>query len=407
MCTNPKTIKVPTSPAEYALSHNPYKVVTVPCGKCYECLSVRQNQLSVRCANEAMFKGSCHFLTLTYSEDNVPLSISPWKLDKSTGEYSQLDVAEPLTDAQDFRYRSCVLKDSYVNGQARIYEHMFCDLGDSLLMLRVTPSLRYDDVRLWLKLSRVRYEREFGHKMSDFTYCIVGEYGHHNTCRPHYHCLFFGATRKEVQYLANLWSSREGKNFGYSYLSNEIPCTDFGKVSSYLGKYCAKGDFDLDSVRQGLTYKSRMCTSKYLGSHISEASLYSYRALDYMVYDVNQSSFPEELLSVIRERLYIKLPGLGDFKFKLPKCILNTIFNNKWKNGVFQKSNLQIAYSNFVRNRISEENEGEFEQFISNFLPEDLSLAVSQFENNRLVILQAREKNRKESIRKKLKRSKF
>lgn len=63
-----------------------YSKCLVPCGKCADCLSKRQSDLAARCAAEARKRGSMGFLTLTYSDNFLPIAVLLRKVDKSTGE---------------------------------------------------------------------------------------------------------------------------------------------------------------------------------------------------------------------------------------------------------------------------------------------------------------------------------
>lgn len=53
----------------------------VPCGKCQGCLLERSRQVSVRCMHEAQMQPENCFLTLTYSESQLPVDYSVNKLD--------------------------------------------------------------------------------------------------------------------------------------------------------------------------------------------------------------------------------------------------------------------------------------------------------------------------------------
>lgn len=49
-------------------------IQTVPCGKCLSCLSRRRSSWSFRLNQEMRVSTSAHFLTLTYSDENLPRS---------------------------------------------------------------------------------------------------------------------------------------------------------------------------------------------------------------------------------------------------------------------------------------------------------------------------------------------
>lgn len=47
--------------------------ITIPCGKCVECLSTRRQIWLFRLLNELKVAESCHFITLTYDDEHVPI----------------------------------------------------------------------------------------------------------------------------------------------------------------------------------------------------------------------------------------------------------------------------------------------------------------------------------------------
>ena len=55
MCTRPVAIRLPPNPYERSIGIKSDKVLTVPCGKCPECLSKRQKDISIRCKNIRKF----------------------------------------------------------------------------------------------------------------------------------------------------------------------------------------------------------------------------------------------------------------------------------------------------------------------------------------------------------------
>lgn len=68
-CISPLSIRDPKG-------LTPSGFITVPCGKCASCLINRRNEWIVRLTEEARHCPASFFLTLTYNDDNIPLTES-------------------------------------------------------------------------------------------------------------------------------------------------------------------------------------------------------------------------------------------------------------------------------------------------------------------------------------------
>lgn len=123
-CLVPVTIKNP----HYGTKPNQSPFLSVPCGKCANCIANRRSVWCWRLQQEKRDSTTAYFVTLTYSDENVPV-------DYDTGE--------------------------------------IC--------------LRKSDLQKWLKRVRKWYPKKDGFNIR---YFAVGEYGD-NTLRPHYHVLLF------------------------------------------------------------------------------------------------------------------------------------------------------------------------------------------------------------------------
>lgn len=190
----------------------------VPCGKCNQCLSLQQNEYVVRSVEESKKKGNVWFFTLTYRNDNVPITFD---LDgeikeenPETGEVFFADSARLLTlDRQDI-----------VDWKKRCRE----------------------------KINRAR--KKAGQPRVDFSYMICGEYGP-QTHRPHYHGLFIGLTKEEVSIFEEDWKQTHGYTC-FKYIPT-IPKDGVNQVEAtarYVAKYICK----LDALEEPLVKEKKV-----------------------------------------------------------------------------------------------------------------------------------------------------
>lgn len=214
---------------------NPVKVGrdTYPCGKCYECIKQKQMDYAQLMYFQAFKKHSAHFVTLTYDDDYLPIKFGLIEKDSDEMKVDFIYNYKKLQPLREFYFQLC--DQSQKDFHRRLLGHQLYILDDGT-EIRLCQSLNRRDFRLWLKRCRVYYEREFGKKLSDFSYFAVGEYGE-KTYRAHYHCCFFGLTKEEVFYLCHSWP------YGFA-LPKELPLyssVDVARCVMYVAKYMNKG----------------------------------------------------------------------------------------------------------------------------------------------------------------------
>lgn len=117
----------------------------VPCGKCNFCLQNKRADWTFRLKEELKVSSSAFFLTLTYSEENLPYS-----------------------------------------------------------MLSHLPELNKSDVQLFTKRLRTYESKNYSNPVS-LRYYTVGEYGT-RTNRPHYHSIMFNMQLSTAAALPELWA---------------------------------------------------------------------------------------------------------------------------------------------------------------------------------------------------------
>lgn len=414
MCTRPVVVRLPPNPYEYSQGIRSDKVLTVPCGKCAECLSKRQNDVAIRCYREAQKFGSCHFVTLTYAPHKVPIAQTLLACDMSTGEVciekcSELCSAPILSSILDEYH------DSGINEVFYHYEHL-CDYEGISYDIVYTPTLNYRDVQLCIKNFRVKFAREFSEKLT-FSYIAVGEYGHKRSHRPHYHLLFFGLTEFQVRYFMDLWSAIDTNTglrvFGRSYLRsvnfvNKDGSDGLAKVASYVGKYSSKGSFNPSSVLSHYTLPCRISSSRGLGMDNINRLYSYYRAYDVAgVYDIelmNTDYDRMKLYDIILSRLSYEFNG---YKFSLPLSLRRKIFSYRLVDGRACWSRLYYEVMDYARTLYSDISDRKFRAFLGNYANKPLSevvLLFESFEKNNLLL---REQTKKKHLSDFYSKSKF
>lgn len=179
-----------------------------PCGKCAACAIRKRKEMSVRLAHECSMFDDAVFLTLTYDEDNVPVT------DKT------FSIGNPLKDF----YRG---KDVDLSS------------GDWDRTLNI-PDVQKFMKRLRRHLEYVPKKRKVvrDHLDTKVRYFACGEYGT-RTHRPHYHLIIFGWKPSDLEPL-------KLHNGNVVYVSKQIEklwpfghitCSD---VNTAVAQYCAR-----------------------------------------------------------------------------------------------------------------------------------------------------------------------
>lgn len=154
-CHNPLTVPRPSG-------RGFFDKMRIPCGKCLPCLQRKRNEWTFRLNTELKHSSTAFFITLTYSDENIPLSES--------GHYT-------------------------------LFKR---DLSAFMKRLRVTVARHIDNALNTPQNTKLRF-------------FSVGEYGD-QTHRPHYHLLLFnlpGFDHRPISYkrLTNLLDKTWGKGF--------------------------------------------------------------------------------------------------------------------------------------------------------------------------------------------------
>ena len=195
--------------------------ITTSCGCCPACLARMSKKASYQCSLHEMDYKYCMFVTLTYSNDNMPLlRLEEFEYnDDNACIYHMYDVTARFQAAQNIIgnfVANATVSPSYVS-QIRSKFHYF---GNDI------PYLSKYDAQCFLKRFRKHLNKFTDEKVS---YYLVGEYGPIHF-RPHFHVLFYFDSETILQNFGKvLHSSWSLGRVDYSQSR--------GKCSTYVAQY--------------------------------------------------------------------------------------------------------------------------------------------------------------------------
>lgn len=328
MCLHPITLNAPPEYCTYQASvdrlfspgyyRRKYPLVlTVPCGKCVECIKKRQSDYLQVYYLLAQRYGSMHFVTLTYDNEHIPVAVReelPYVDQDGFVIYGPPVLDHPLCDQLRSLYFTRYIKGLYTP------QVLFLD-GQSYT---VTPSVSRREARLWLKAARVKYKFDYGENLPKFSYSLVPEYGL-KTSRPHYHILFFGLDDKLVNYLVNRWQN------GFTFVEN-IPVNSGDQsraaVSNYVSKYITKGIFEQPYLRKGLDgeyncERARVCSSRDLVQLPEKMEAY------YNLDDLSSTFFYSPDFDISDRLISRQHIHIGKYDYKLGRHLIDYLYKYK------------------------------------------------------------------------------
>lgn len=353
-----------------------FDTIVVPCGKCLACLKNKQSSMVVRCLREARYRGSFGFMTLTYDDDHLPLTQSLWAVHLQTGEAHIVEDPEFVSTGMHPDLKLCEVFRGIDASPSPRYKSWEIFRADGFSYeARITPSVCRSDVRTWLKMARIQYEREHGVKMPSFSYVAISEYGP-RTCRPHYHLAFFGLDRKTLDWLLVRWNFGKVKQVRMVACVNKDKSSGFIRASKYIGKYMSKGKFECECVKCGAAERPRVCQSMGLGAHDLEPVRRWLLCWDmvgeYDPFTLTRSdgsqlerSDVDRLVEQIPKRLVYKVDELTTLPF--PRLLRERIFTQKLNEHDKEKtvSPLWIMASAALRDMSARESDERLRSFLA------------------------------------------
>lgn len=387
-----------------------WHIVTVSCGKCWECVRKRQNEMAALVVRESEFRGALMHVTFSYAPEHLPMyyvhrfydaeslepagTSIPQRISRSTelftNQYADILLSKSdklflrqsrvprrkklrssvlmlnaMTKTEQERadllsrsrktlqLREDFIREDYIRKYGRrecrkplLVDSRLSEDGKLVVDTEVYPSLCRKDVSLYLKRERVRYEREHGCKLPDFTYNVIGELGPKHG-RPHFH-MCVCAKPDDLGVLEDFLfcHDRANSNFENSWhnLVGNVKCKrvvryDFRKgnghdgfeaAGKYIGKYLAKGqEFEEENVVRGFVERPRRCCSANFGVGDLDALRNFHLCFDlFGQYDVESPrTYPKDksaLADWVLSRMYLTING---HKYPIPKRIKQLLFH--------------------------------------------------------------------------------
>lgn len=262
MCLHPITVRYSNSTTGPTGS----RTALVPCGKCPECLRAYQSAWTVRLLHHLRAKQYGVFVTLTYSDENVP-----YKIDPLSGE--------------------------------------------------VFPTVCKSHVQQFLKTCRRTFLSATGKKI---TFFLTSEYGP-RTLRPHYHAVLFSVTLDEWnRYFAPYWRSRYGFTTE-SAISAASPKSF--RSCRYVAKYCSKGMFENPRVSDGLVDPTFHLISKGIGKSYLTDETINYHLSKSFDSRFDSAHRPTDgYLNSLKGTLRVNVAG---FDYKVPRYYKEVLFGSR------------------------------------------------------------------------------
>lgn len=277
----------------------------VPCGKCHECLAKSQNEFAALACLEAKRRSSMWFFTFTYSNNTCPIC--------GSSSFDGCDRTRWFVQEPD-RSEICSTLALNMDGSKKLHPVVIDGID-------YCPSLCREDWRLFIKRTRLAYEREFG-SISKFVYAGFGEYGGQFN-RPHGHFLFYDLTDQEARYFQMRWNTE----FGFCSL-DKIPVVNRDgspahvKVSKYVAKYLHKPKTDFQPLLDGLCEAPRRVSSRGFGVGVVEDKLKDF----YLANDLKNQPLDVRFNEILERRKSLIIDGS---KFPLPRRISDKFFREE------------------------------------------------------------------------------
>lgn len=250
---------------------NPHtkEVLIVGCGKCEACSLQKSSMRALKCKLESMSHAVTMFVTLTYSNEHVPLMQPIFDIHPDLHEDRKVLFVDDDEIISESRLSLSKLNDLQKK----------CNLGESL------PYLRKRDLQLFMKRLRKHLSKFTDERIR---YYAVGEYGPVHF-RPHYHLLLWFSERETQEAIEK--SIRASWQFGRIDVQ-----VSSGNSSSYVAGYLNSSSH-LPRVFKARQARPFSVHSRHLGEEILQSKkeeVYQMSAKDFVTRSITIGDTPTE-----------------------------------------------------------------------------------------------------------------
>lgn len=278
-CLNPQKIRNPHTGES----------LLVGCGKCPACQLQKSSMRSLKCQLESLSHRCCRFVTLTYSQDYVPLlsRLIEWGVD--------------LNPARKMNFFDVDYPDELICSE-NMYLHQFDQLVTKTNICKdCIPYLRKSDLQKFLKRFRKNLSKYSDEKIR---YYAVGEYGPVHF-RPHFHLLLWFSNPKTEAYFDEVLH----QSWKFGRIDSQVPT---GQCANYVAGYL-NGFSNLPRVYQTPKTKPFAVHSQFLGEQFLEAKkeeVYALSASEFVTRSItlNGSNTEFSLWRSLKTAYYPRCP---------------------------------------------------------------------------------------------------
>lgn len=248
-----------------------------PCGHCEICLSNKSFNNECLCDFELSSCACAFFVTLTYSDSNIPVAMVLRDKYDDANDFRCYDVTTRyrLLDGIDLldRFDACVPDDTPDRflGSFTMPFNIFRNIARKV-RLKTYPFESYDKRNIWhlpylsvidhknfLKRFRKLYDEKFNPEVPEVRYFCAGEYGP-QSFRPHWHYLLFFSAKRSTEEIERLLL----ESWKFGRVSVDLVTSS---PNSYITSYAAGSNL-VSPFHSLHTSRPRVLHSKYFGRQI-------------------------------------------------------------------------------------------------------------------------------------------